>query len=155
PTTGVAPVPPAPAVGGGLSLDAGYGDLGYGDLGYGDLGYGDLGYGDLGYGDLRYGVLSDGDLGYGDLEEPEDEPLGPGNLNLDTAGAIANTPNSLTATALKGNGGVQLAWQAPNVGTPLSYQVYRVTGTSVTPSNFLLRTLVANVAGSVVSVTDT
>src|SRR5262249_4840821 len=112
---------------------------------YGDLGYGDLGYGDLGY----------GDLGYGDLGVPADEPLGPGDLNLDTAGAIGNTPNSLTATALKANGGVQLSWQAPNVGTPISYQVYRVTGTSVTPSNFPLRALVANVPGGVVSVTDT
>jgi len=154
PTTGVAPVPPAAAIGGGLSLDSGYGDLGYGDLGYGDLGYGDLGYGDLGYGDLGYGDLGYGDLGYGDLGVPANEPLGPGDVNFDTAGSLANAPSSLTATSLKGHKGIQLAWQAPNVGTPLSYQVYRVTGTGVTPSSFAARTLVANVAGAVTSLVD-
>jgi hypothetical protein len=155
PTTGVAPVPPAPAIGGGLSLDAGYGDLGYGDLGYGDLGYGDLGYGDLGYGDLGYGDLGYGDLGYGDLGVPADEPLGSGDVSLDTAGSLANPPYALAATALKGNGGIQLVWHAPNVGTPLAYQVYRVDGTGVTPSNFPLRALVANVPSTVTSLVDT
>jgi hypothetical protein len=70
PTTGVAPVPPAPAVGGGLSLDTGFGDLGFGDLGFGDLGFGDLGFGDLGFGDLGFGDLGFGDLGFGDLGVP-------------------------------------------------------------------------------------
>ncbi|MGZ6162759.1 MAG: hypothetical protein ACXWLS_05485, partial [Myxococcaceae bacterium] len=49
PTTVTAPVPPRPAIGGGLSLDTGFGDLGFGDLGFGDLGFGDLGFGDLGF----------------------------------------------------------------------------------------------------------
>jgi hypothetical protein len=155
PATGVAPVPPAPAIGGGLSLDAGYGDLGYGDLGYGDLGYGDLGYGDLGYGDLGYGDLGYGDLGYGDLGVPADEPLGAGDVSLDTAGSLANPPSAMTATALKGNGGIQLTWHAPNLGTPLSYQLYRLEGASVTPSNFSSRALVANVPGAITSLTDT
>jgi hypothetical protein len=162
PATGVAPTPPAPAVGGGLSLDTtesdlGYGDLkGYGDLrGYGDLGYGDLkGYGDLGYGDLGYGDLGYGDLGYGDLGVPADEPLGAGDLNLDTAGALANAPNSLTATSLKGNAGIQLGWAAPSVGSPISYQVYRVTGSAVTPANFAARVLVGNVPAAFTAVVD-
>ena len=150
PTTGVAPMLPAPAVGGGLSLDTLVADLGPGDLGYGDLGYGDLGYGDLGYGDLGYG-----DLGYGDLGAPRDEPLGPGDLNLDTAGSLGNAPNTLTAIALKGNNGIQLNWLPPNVGVPIAYQVYRVEGASVTPTNFAARVLVANVSGAFTSITDT
>ena len=145
PTTGHAPVPPAPAVGGGLSLDTGFGDLGFGDLGFGDLGFGDLGFGDLGF----------GDLGFGDLGVPLDEPLGPGDLDLDTASSLGNAPNALTATVLKGKGGVLLAWTPPNMGTPTAYQVYRVEGASVTPTNIAARTLVANVAGSVTTVTDT
>jgi hypothetical protein len=153
PSTGQPPVAPAPAVGGGLSLDTGYGDLGYGDLGYGDLGYGDLGYGDLGYGDLGYGDLGYGDLGYGDLGAPVDGPLGPGDLNLDTAGAVGSAPSTLTATALK-KGGIVLAWQRPNVGTPVAYQVYRVLGSSVNPTNFPQRVLIANVSGSTTTVTD-
>ena len=70
PTTGTAPVPPAPAVGGGLSLDTGFGDLGFGDLGFGDLGFGDLGFGDLGFGDLGFGDLGFGDLGSGIWASP-------------------------------------------------------------------------------------
>ncbi|RPH70251.1 MAG: hypothetical protein EHM78_12135 [Myxococcaceae bacterium] len=154
PTTGVAPVPPAPAVGGGLSLDTGFGDLGFGDLGFGDLGFGDLGFGDLGFGDLGFGDLGFGDLGFGDLGVPADEALGPGDLNLDTAGSLGNAPNTFAATVLKHNGGIQLAWFPPHVGLPLAYQVYRVEGASVTPVNFAARAPVANVAGTVTTITD-
>jgi len=155
PTTGVAPVPPAPAVGGGLSLDTGFSDLGFSDLGFSDLGFSDLGFSDLGIGDLGFSDLGYGELGYGDLGPPTDEPLGPGDLNLDTAGSLGNAPNFLTAVALKGKvGGVQLAWSAPNVGVPIAYQVYRVEGASVTPTNFAARALVANVAGTVTTITD-
>jgi hypothetical protein len=168
PTTGA--VPPTP-IGGGLSLDAQPGDLGYGDLGYGDLGYGDLGYGDLGYGDLGYGDLGYGDLGYGDLGVPADEPLGPGDLNLDTAGSLGNAPSGLTATLLKKDGDgdgddddeddcekrvIQLDWLAPHVSTSVGYQVYRVAGASVTPANFAKRVLVANLkTGQFTSAIDT
>jgi hypothetical protein len=154
PATGVAPVPPAPAVGGGLSLDTGFGDLGFGDLGFGDLGFGDLGFGDLGFGDLGFGDLGFGDLGFGDLGVPADEALGPGDLNLDTAGSLGNAPNSLTAIALKKNGGIQLAWLPPHVGGAIAYQAYRVEGASVTPANFAARALVANVPGTVTTITD-
>jgi hypothetical protein len=144
-----------PAVGGGLSLDTGFGDLGFGDLGFGDLGFGDLGFGDLGFGDLGFGDLGFGDLGFGDLGVPQDGPLGPGDLDLDTAGSLGNAPNALAATVLKGKGGVLLVWVAPNLGTPTAYQVYRVEGAGVTPTNFAARVLVANVAGNVKTVTDT
>lgn len=169
PATGLPPGGGALPIGGGLSLDAGYGDLGYGDLGYGDLGYGDLGYGDLGYGDLGYGDLGYGDLGYGDLgygdlgygdlgvpaEEPlaGEVPLGEGDLNLDTAGALANAPSALTATGLKPRA-IRLTWLAPHVGAALSYQVYRVEGTGVTASNVARRLLVGNVPGGFTSIDD-
>jgi hypothetical protein len=148
-------------VGGGLSLDTGYGDLGYGDLGYGDLGYGDLGYGDLGYGDLGYGDLGYGDLGYGDLgygdlgipaEDISDPLAASGDLSLEDVGAPA--PSSLTATKLSGKGGIRLDWLAPAVGTASFYQVYRVVGTTVTPANFAQRVPLANVPGTITSVTD-
>jgi hypothetical protein len=155
------------AVGGGLSLDTGYGDLGYGDLGYGDLGYGDLGYGDLGYGDLGYGDLGYGDLGYGDLGYGDlgygdlgvpadvDDPLAAlGDLNLDTAGSLANAPSGLVGTRLKGKAGIQLDWLGPTVGTALTYEIYRVVGTNVTPANFAQRVLVANISAQFTSITD-
>ncbi len=155
PLTGVAPVPPAPAIGGAFSLDTGYGDLGYGDLGYGDLGYGDLGYGDLGYGDLGYGDLGYGDLGYGDLGVPAENAdlLGTGDLNLETAGSLGNAPSGLTATALK-KGGILLEWSAPHVGAVLSYDVYRVIGASVTPQNFAARVRIGPINGNATFVTD-
>jgi hypothetical protein len=155
PLTGVPPVPPLFAVGGAFSLDTGYGDLGYGDLGYGDLGYGDLGYGDLGYGDLGYGDLGYGDLGYGDLGAPSesDDTQGLGDLNVETAGSLGNAPTGLAATVLK-KGGILLQWSAPHVGTVLSYDVYRVIGTSITPQNFAARVAIGPIGASTAFVTD-
>jgi hypothetical protein len=174
PSTGVPPVPPAPAVGGGLSLDTGFGDLGFGDLGFGDLGFGDLGFGDLGFGDLGFGDLGFGDLGFGDLGVPFDEKLGPGDLNLETAVSTGGggAPSGLTAvvqtstsssSGSKGRKGsdcntgssVLLQWNAPNVGSPISYQVFRIPGATVTPATLANRTLVATVPGNTTSVTDT
>ena len=161
PATGVAPVPPAPAVGGGLSLDTtGFGDLGFGDLGFGDLGFGDLGFGDLGFGDLGFGDLGFGDLGFGDLGAPApDGTAGSGDLTLETAANAGggSPPSGLTATIVQTRScrnAVQLAWNAPNVGTPISYQVYRVQGPTVTPKNFARRKLVASVPGNVTSALD-
>ena len=155
PLTGVPPAPPLFAVGGAFSLDTGYGDFGYGDLGYGDLGYGDLGYGDLGYGDLGYGDLGYGDLGYGDLGVPSenDDAQGLGDLNLETAGSLGNAPTGLAATALK-KGGILLQWSAPHVGTAVSYDVYRVIGTSITPQNFATRLAIGPIDASTAFVTD-
>ena len=154
PATGMPPVPPAPAVGGGLSLDSGFGDLGFGDLGFGDLGFGDLGFGDLGFGDLGFGDLGFGDLGFGDLGVPADEALGPGDLNLETASSFgAAAPSALTAVPPSRDcGGVRLTWTPPNVGTVKTYQVYRVKGANVTPEAFARRVLVAVVPGTVTTV---
>ena len=160
PATGVAPVPPAPAVGGGLSLDTGFGDLGFGDLGFGDLGFGDLGFGDLGFGDLGFGDLGFGDLGFGDLGAPApDGTAASGDLNLETAAATGGgtTPNSLTAQIVRTrycHNAVELDWSGPNVGSPIQYQVYRVQGATVTPKNFARRKLVAKVPGNVTTALD-
>lgn len=147
PATGIAPAPPAPPLGGGFSVDTLITDLGNGVLGYGDLGYGDLGYGDLGYGDLGYGDLGYGDLGYGDLGAPIDGPASKGEPTPTVAVAAgAGKPSALTATA--SSKGVELTWAAPPVGTVVSYQLYRVTGSTVTPANFQSRVLVATLPGT-------
>jgi hypothetical protein len=142
PKTLAAPVPPAPAVGGGLSLDTGYGDLGFGDLGYGDLGYGDLGYGDLGYGDLGYGDLGYGDLGYGDLGAPAENPPGAeGDVTFEAATAVPATPTGLTTAQGTSEGGfveVVLNWTAAPVGRVCNYAAYRFSPpTPVTLASFV------------------
>jgi hypothetical protein len=153
PVTGIAPTPPAPPLGGGLSLDTLITDLGYGDLGYGDLGYGDLGFGDLGYGDLGYGDLGYGDLGYGDLGAPIDGPASKGEPTPQVAASVGGgTPSSLTATG--GSKGIQLTWAAPPVGTVITYQVYRVAGSAVTPATLLTKVLVATLPGTVTQFLD-
>ena len=174
PVSGIAPVPPAPSIGGGLSLDSGFGDLGFGDLGFGDLGFGDLGFGDLGFGDLGFGDLGFGDLGFGDLGIPFDEKLGPGDLTLETAVSTSGggAPNGLTAMVQTAqtdgsrdryghhprdcdDTSVLLRWNAPNVGSPISYQVFRIRGATVTPRTLQGRELVATVPGDTTTVTDT
>ncbi|MEA3140644.1 MAG: hypothetical protein QOK23_2813 [Gammaproteobacteria bacterium] len=153
PATGIAPIPPAPPLGGGLSLDTQITDLGYGDLGYGDLGYGDLGYGDLGYGDLGYGDLGYGDLGYGDLGAPLYGPLSKGEPTPQVAASAGGgTPSSLTATA--NSSGIKLSWAAPPVGTVITYQLYRVPGSAVTPATLSKKVLVATLPGTVTTYLD-
>jgi hypothetical protein len=153
PATGIAPTLPAPPLGGGLSLDAQITELSFGDLGYGDLGYGDLGYGDLGYGDLGYGDLGYGDLGYGDLGAPIDGPLSKGEPTPQMAVAVGGgTPSSLTATT--NSNGIQLAWAAPPVGTVITFQLYRVTGSAVTPATLATKVLVATLPGTVTQYLD-
>ena len=51
------------------------------------------------------------------------------------------------ADALK-KGGILLQWAAPHVGTVVSYDVYRVIGTSITPQNFATRLAIGPVLGS-------
>jgi hypothetical protein len=153
PATGIAPTPPAPPLGGGLSLDTLITDLGPGGLGYGDLGYGDLGYGDLGYGDLGYGDLGYGDLGYGDLGAPIDGPASQGEPTPQVAASVgAGTPTSLSATAR--SKGIVLTWAPPPVGTVLTYQVYRVVGSAVTPATLPTKVLVATLPGTVTQFLD-
>jgi hypothetical protein len=153
PATGIAPAPPSPPLGGGLSLDTLITDLGHGDLGYGDLGYGDLGFGNLGYGDLGYGDLGYGDLGYGDLGAPIDGPASKGEPTPQVAASVGGgTPSSLTA--IGGSKGIQLNWKAPPVGTVSSYQVYRVAGGAVTPANLATKVLVATLPGTATQYLD-
>ena len=117
--------------------DLGRGDLGRGDLGRGDLGRGDLGRGDLGRGDLGRGDLGRGDLGRGDLGiGTPDEP--PGDLDLETAEGAGNTPPVEFTAAVRGLANncagltaaechrIQLGWKPPNVGTVVTYFVYRI-----------------------------
>ncbi len=170
---------PAVPVGGGLSLDAGlgfgdlgfgdlgfgdlgfgdlgFGDLGFGDLGFGDLGFSDLGFGDLGFGDLGFGDLGFGDLGFGDLgAQPNDDGifvLGEGDLNLDTAGSLANAPNSLRAQSVRGN--IVLNWTPPHVGGVFSYSVQRVIGTQVDATTIgTLTTVAPMLPGTQLTFTD-
>ena len=147
PVTGIAPTPPAPPLGGGLSLDTQITDLSNGDLGYGDLGYGDLGYGDLGYGDLGYGDLGYGDLGYGDLGAALYGPLSKGEPTPQVAVSTGGgTPSSLSSMA--NSSGIQLNWAAPPVGTVITYQLYRIAGSAVTLATLSTKVLVATLPGT-------
>lgn len=153
PLTGIAPTQPSPPLGGGLSLDTLITDLGPGDFGYGDLGYGDLGYGDLGYGDLGYGDLGYGDLGYGDLGAPIDGSASKGEPTPQVAASLGSgTPSSLSAVA--GPNGIALTWAAPPSGTVVSYQIFRVVGSAVTPANLSSRVLVATLPSTVTQFLD-
>ncbi len=127
---------------GDLGGDLGRGDLGRGDLGRGDLGRGDLGRGDLGRGDL--GALLDlgrGDLGRGDLGGGDlfvGDPNGGGELDVETAGELANTPPNEFRACVVGVGDctdasalthqVRLDWTASNVGGVVRYVAYRSAG---------------------------
>ena len=170
PSTGLPPVRPAPAVGGGLSLDSGFADLGFADLGFADLGFADLGFADLGFGDLGFADLGFGDLGFGDLGAPMPDGSAPvGELDVETAQSVgASGPTGLSATIQQSgdcdrdddhdHGGatsVLLQWNPPSVGSPKAYQVYRVKGAGLTPDNIGDKTLVAKTSGKTTSVTDT
>jgi len=123
---------------GGLSLDVGFGDVGFGDVGFGDVGFGDVGFGDVGFGDVGFGDVGFGDVGFGDVGFGDvgfgDVGAPRGDLDLETATAFGNPPNAFTAT-LEAKQAVRLRWSPPTVGLVASYEVYRVIGTAVTPSN--------------------
>jgi len=128
-------------IGGGLSLDVGFGDVGFGDVGFGDVGFGDVGFGDVGFGDVGFGDVGFGDVGFGDVGFGDvgfgdvgfgDVGAPPGELDLDAANGL-NGPTSLTATALSNR--IQLRWGAPPIGTAESYTVYRVVGTTITATS--------------------
>ena len=149
---------------GGLSLDVGFGDVGFGDVGFGDVGFGDVGFGDVGFGDVGYGDVGFGDVGFGDIGFGDvgagdlgfgDVGAPRGELDLDTARALGNAPNTLTGTV--GRRQVTLRWKPPHVGTVLTYEVYRVIGSSVTPANFAARVAIGTpwpLAGTTLTVVD-
>jgi len=62
------------------------------------------------------------------------------------------TPSSLAATI--GSKGIELSWAAPPSGIVISYQIYRVQGSAVTPANLPAKVLVATVPGSVTQFLD-
>jgi hypothetical protein len=66
--------------------------------------------------------------------------------------AGAGKPSALVAVA--GSKGVQLGWAVPTVGTVVSYQLYRVTGSTVTPANFQNKVLVATLPGTATQFLD-
>jgi hypothetical protein len=124
--------------------DVGFGDVGFGDVGFGDVGFGDVGFGDVGFGDVGFGDVGFGDVGFGDVGVELDENGNPisgsaaGEVDLETAAALGNAPNNLV-TSVPGSSGIRLSWAPPHVGAVLTYEVYRVTGATVTPQNFLQR----------------
>ncbi len=123
--------------------DIGRGDIGRGDIGRGDIGRGDIGRGDIGRGDIGRGAFGGGDLDVGAANEPVAE------LDLETAlaseGQTANSdvpppptpPTALSGCSTTGSGEacasqggnvpVRLDWQAPHLGRPVRYFVYRFT----------------------------
>jgi hypothetical protein len=141
---------------GALSLDVGFGDVGFGDVGFGDVGFGDVGFGDVGFGDVGFGDVGFGDVGFGDvgfgdLGAPLDDPV-TGDVTYDTAKAVIAAPNLLKPVVNKDE--VCLDWSEPNVGRVYSYDVYRVSGSSVTPANFATRVLLKTTPESTTSYVD-
>jgi hypothetical protein len=112
--------------------DIGRSDIGSGDLGQGDTGRSDIGRSDIGRSDIGRGLFGGGDLDVGGANEPF------GEIDLETARAVtgnAPTPPDGLRACLTSNGEcasqgggtpVLLNWQAPHVGKPTRYRVYRV-----------------------------
>jgi hypothetical protein len=111
--------------------DIGRSDIGSGDLGQGDTGRSDIGRSDIGRSDIGRGLFGGGDLDVGGANEPV------GEIDLETAKAVtghAPTPPDGLRACLTNDGQcaseggrtpVLLNWQAPHVGRPSSYLVYR------------------------------
>jgi len=117
---------------GDIGASVGRGDIGRGDIGRGDIGRGDIGRGDIGRGDIGRGLFGGGDTDVGSPNEPFAE------LNLETAKAVEgdapSPPSGLIACLTNSDGGcaaeggntpVRLEWQAPHLGVPVQYLVYR------------------------------
>ena len=131
---------------GGWSAESGYWDTGYwdtgSDIGYWDTGYwdtgSDVGYWDTGYWDTGYWDTGYWDSGYWDtgVESDPDTPLG--ELDLETAAAIGNSPNAVVVAIPAKEKDPVVSWQPPHVGADKIdfYEVWRVEGTTITPANF-------------------
>ena len=88
-----------------------------------------------------------------DLGAPFDGPASKGEPTPTVAASLgAGTPSSLAATA--GSTGIKLTWAPPPSGTVISYEIYRVVGSAVTPANLPSRVLVATVPGNVTQFLD-
>jgi len=129
---------------GDIGASVGRGDIGRGDIGRGDIGRGDIGRGDIGRGDIGRGLFGGGDTDVGSPNEPFAE------MSLETAKAVAgdapSPPSGLIACLTNSDHGcaseggsvpVRLDWQAPHLGVPVRYLVYRFAfeGEFVAPSD--------------------
>jgi hypothetical protein len=132
------------------SADLGRGDPGRGDPGRGDPGRGDPGRGDPGRGDPGRGDPGRGDPGRGDPGAP------PGDLDINTATGHSQAPYLFRAA--KELKTVRLTWSASFVrpeGVSVNFStVYRVAGTTITPSNFADRKLIGTAIGTLATVVD-
>jgi hypothetical protein len=153
---------------GGWSVESGYWDTGYWDTGS-DTGYWDTGYWDTGapgeldfasgYWDTGYWDTGYWDTGYWDTGAETDSALVPqGELDLETAAAIGNAPNAVTVAIPPGGKDPVVSWLPPHVKSDRvgSYEVYRVEGQTMTPTNFQNRVTINNlVPANQLSVVDT
>jgi hypothetical protein len=153
---------------GGWSVESGYWDTGYWDTGS-DTGYWDTGYWDTGapgdfefasgYWDTGYWDTGYWDTGYWDTGAESDSALVPqGELDLETAASIGNAPNAVQVQIPPGGKDPVVSWLPPHVKADKvgSYEVYRVEGQTITPTNFLNRvTINNNVPATQLSVVDT
>ncbi len=133
-----------------FTSDLGRGDPGRGDPGRGDPGRGDPGRGDPGRGDPGRGDPGRGDPGRGDPGAPS------GDLDVETATGHAQAPHQLRAETVAKT--VRLTWlqsfvrpQGVNVVTST---VYRVDGTTITPTNLANRKLIGQAMGTATTVVD-
>ncbi|MDQ3347214.1 MAG: hypothetical protein M3545_04530 [Acidobacteriota bacterium] len=128
--------------------DIGRGDIGRGDIGRGDIGRGDIGRGDIGRGDIGRGDIGRGDFGGGDMDVGAPSEIFNGEIDFETfIAATGNAPTPPSGAqaclttgrtnlcALEGGGDVpvRVTWLPPNVGRPLSYNVYRFTVSAGAP----------------------
>jgi hypothetical protein len=118
-------------IGGGLSLDVGFGEVGFGEVGFGDLGFpdqgfgevgfGEVGFGEVGFGEVGFGEVGFGEVGFGEVGAPQ------GDLDLDTAASL-DAPANLKATSQPNS--ILLTWNPPHVApnTVTGYDVFKIVG---------------------------
>jgi hypothetical protein len=139
---------------GGLDFGGLIGGLDFGGLDFGGLDFGGLDFGGLDFGGLDFGGLDFGGLDFGGLEDEATAELTFEIVRDSIAPGGSTPPRELAVCVIGGSPGTpgpicpegteplhrqQLNWMAPSVGSPTSYNAYRVwddsgTGT-VTPSS--------------------
>jgi hypothetical protein len=137
---------------GGLDFGGLIGGLDFGGLDFGGLDFGGLDFGGLDFGGLDFGGLDFGGLDFGGLEDEISAELTYEIVVESIAPGGSTSPNALTACVIGGTPGTpgpicpeeteplhrhRLNWLAPSVGTPNSYNAYRVwdpTGEAQAPT---------------------
>ncbi len=149
--------PRGDADGGGMSLDLGFADVGFADVGFGDVGFADVGFADVGFADVGFADVGFGDVGFGDVGTGDlgfaDVGAPPGEIDLETATSLGNSPSGLKATVTSKT--ITLDWKAPPVASVNFYNLYRVIGTGITASNFGARVLVGTALAPSTTIVDT